>query len=596
MTEIGRQLYNAAHEHVGTQLLWADLLVEELVRQGVGLFVVAPGSRSTPLVLAVAKNSRANSLVHFDERGGALAAVGYVRGTGRPAAWITTSGTAVANGLPAVVEADASGIPLLLLTADRPPELRETGANQTIRQHGIFGQYVRWEADLPVPDGSIDPAFVLTTAGQAVQRAVSQRGPVQLNCMFREPFVGDHGSSDPVTIQESLRGWQESGHCYTTYTESISIVPHRHVENLASRIEGIEKGLIVAGQLDAPESASAVSGLARVLGWPLLADVTSNVRAYADELGLAHDLILGSERFRDQVRPDVVLHFGGKVASKRLQTYIQQTKPPSYIVVRTDAIRFDPDHIVSERIQADIPAFCSALGAELVPSTGQSEWMNAWKNAAHAVETTISEQLDAEDLNEPAVARAVSGKTPEGHGLVLASSMPIRDMDTFAVRNGPMLRIAANRGASGIDGTVATAAGFARGIDCPVTLLIGDLALLHDLNSLSILADGPPVTIVVLNNDGGGIFHFLSIADQKDVFERYFGTPHGLHFEQAARMFGMTYVRPGTLPEFVSAYTHLATSGKASIIEVCTDRSENVQLHKRLIAEAASAADRTLNQ
>ena len=577
-----------------TQTLWATLLIEELVRQGVGLFVLAPGSRSTPLTAAVAENPRARHLIHFDERGGAFAALGFARATGRPAAWITTSGTAVANGLPAVVEADADGVPLILLTADRPPELRETGANQTIRQPGIFGPYVRWEVDLPAPDSTIDPAFVLTTAAQAAHRSRQPAGPVHINCMFREPLAPEGRGLQAAEAFPGLSDWLNGDRPYTRYPISTPSISTGELEAMSARLEGVERGLVVLGKSDDPDVAEAAERLAATLGWPLLPDVASGVRLGGNARAAFYDLVLGSSRFREHHSPSAIVHLGGKATSKRLRQYIAESRPADYIVVRPDAARYDPAHLVTDRIQSDVASFCDALCAEFAPSSRPSSWMQVWHTASGVAEKAIEEALSVDELSEPSVARVVSRLTPEGHGLVVASSMPIRDLDAFAVANGPMLRVTANRGASGIDGTVATAAGFARGLGRPTTLFIGDLALLHDLNSLALLRDGPPVTVVAINNDGGGIFNFLPIAEQEGLFERYFGTPHGLGFEKAAQMFGLGYDQPGSMTEFASVYTKTTKSKASSIIEVRTNRQENVELHRALMDAVDEAVERTM--
>src|SRR5215210_6586165 len=263
--------------------LWAYLIVEELLRCGVDFFCVAPGSRSTPLVAALAANEKARTLVHFDERGTAFAALGYARATGRPAAWITTSGTAVANGLPAVVEASTDGVPMILLTADRPPELRQTGANQTIDQPDIFGDYVRWRFDLPAPDPGIDPAMVLTTVDQAAYRASrAPQGPVHLNLMFREPFLLE-GDEDALSGPSS---WERSDEPYTRYAATKPAVDGMEIHKLWETLRPVRRGLVVAGRLASRKQGEAVLRLAEVLGWPLLPDIGSQVRLGADSQGL----------------------------------------------------------------------------------------------------------------------------------------------------------------------------------------------------------------------------------------------------------------------------------------------------------------------
>src|SRR5215210_5958710 len=567
--------------------LWAYLIVEELLRCGVGFFCVAPGSRSTPLVAALAANEGADSLVHFDERGTAFAAVGHARATGLPAAWITTSGTAVANGLPAVVEAATDGMPVILLTADRPPELRQTGANQTIDQPDLFGDYVRWRFDLPVPEEAVDPAMVLTTVDQAVYRARrAPSGPVHLNLMFREPFLPDldEGPGEEPALPAR---WLKGGEPYTLYAATRPAVDSGEIERLWDTLRQVKRGLVVAGRLHSRKQGEAVLRLAGSLGWPLLPDVGSQIRLGATSGILVpfYDALLAGERFKETHAPEAVLHFGGRAVSKRLEQSLAQSRPDPHVVVRENPFRLDPGHRVTHSVEADVIGFCSALtqAAERRPPASDASWTAAWCAASERADAHLDRLFGgAEGLNEPLVASLVSRHIPEGHGICVASSMPVRDLDTFDAPDGAPVPVAANRGASGIDGTVATSAGFARGSGRPVTLLIGDLALLHDLNSLAMLRE-LPVVVVVLNNDGGAFFSFLPVARREEFFEPYFGTPQGLTFEHAAAMFGLEYENPRTAPDFVDAYRAACGRGRAALIEVKTDREENVALHRRLL-------------
>jgi 2-succinyl-5-enolpyruvyl-6-hydroxy-3-cyclohexene-1-carboxylate synthase len=569
--------------------LWATLVIEELVRCGVDFFCVAPGSRSTPLVAALAENKDARSLVHFDERGTAFGALGYARASGRPAAWITTSGTAVANGLPAVAEAATDGVPMILLTADRPPELRQTGANQTIDQPDIFGDYVRWRFDLPAPEAAVDPAMVLTTVDQAVYRSRrAPGGPVHLNLMFREPFL-------PADREEGLSApdrWSESGEPYTRYAATRPAVDLDEIERLWEALRPVERGLVVAGRLPSRKQGEAVVRLAESLGWPLLPDAGSQVRlgARSENLVPYYDALLASEPFRDAHAPQAVLHFGGRAVSKRLEQFLVRSRPDPYVVVRENPFRLDPGHRVTHSVEADVREFCATLaklaGSDAPPN---SSWTRGWREASEKVDQSLDHLFEeSKELNEPLVARLISRHIPEEHGLVVASSMPIRDLDTYAAPDGAPAPLAANRGASGIDGTVATAAGFARSSGRPLTLLIGDLALLHDLNSLAMLRALPAV-VVVLNNNGGAIFSFLPVARHKAYFEPYFGTPQGVSFEHAAAMFGLGYERPSSATEFVETYRAACARRTPTLIEVSTDREENVALHRELLEEISAA-------
>ncbi len=563
--------------------LWADLLVEALIRHGITQFCLAPGSRSTPLTTAIAAHLQARAVMHFDERGSAFFALGYGRATRTPAVWVTTSGTAVANGLPAVIEAAAEGVPLLMLTADRPPELRDTGANQAIDQVKLFGGYVRWQFDLPCPSPSIDPAFVLTTLDQAVYRTVqAPAGPVHLNFMLREPLAPTPTQALPPDYTASLASWYASDQPYTVYVPSTPAPDPQSCAIVAAQLNAAERGLLVVGRLDTVEEAEAVRVFAKALDWPVLPDVTSQLRvgASAPQVVAYYDQVLACEGFAEKHKPDVVLHIGGKSVSKRLMLYLQAARPSVYITVKNTPFRQDPMHHVTAHVQADPVAFCAAV-RPLLRTHPNAAWNTAWLGADRRVAKVLKQHLGGGTLTEPDVARLVAGHLPDGHGLYLASSMPVRDVDAFAEPVGSRPRVAANRGASGIDGTIASAAGFATGLGQPVTLLIGDLALLHDLNSLALLRQ-VPVVVVAVNNDGGGIFSFLPIAQFEDVFEPYFGTPHGLTFEAAAQLFGLPYIQPETPADFLTAYQEACAVGTSVLIEVRTNREENRAFHESL--------------
>ena len=570
-----------------TNHLWAALLVEEWVRQGVGLFVVCPGSRSAPLAVAVAENPGAESLVHWDERAAAFVALGWGRATGRPAAVVTTSGTAVANLLPAAVEADADGVPLLLVTADRPPELRETGANQTVRQPPVFRDVARWSLDWPVPTTDVPARWVLSTAAHAVHRARQPPGPVHLNLPFREPLAATPDGTDAAAYLADVGRWADGDAPFTragAFDRRPDHVDADEVDpDLVGRLARAERGLVIAGPL--ADGGPAVR-LARALGWPLVPDLRSGLRLGAPDLAVPYaDLALASCQF-GAVGPDAVVHLGGRLSSKRLGRYLAAARPETYVRVGDGPDRIDPDALVTDRLV--VPVGDGAAALEGAGGDGSPDWRRRWATASAAVAQAV-EGVEG----EPGIARAVSRAVPEGGTLMVAASMPVRDLEAYAAADGPAVRVVSNRGASGIDGTVATAAGVARGTGRPVTVLVGDLALLHDLTSLALVRDGPPVTVVAVNNDGGGIFHRLPIAAGEGAlapgtFERMFGTPHGLGFADAARQFGLAYHAPDTLPAFEAALDAARQSGASALVEVRTDRREQAALRAR--TEAAAAA------
>jgi 2-succinyl-5-enolpyruvyl-6-hydroxy-3-cyclohexene-1-carboxylate synthase len=405
--------------------------------------------------------------------------------------------------------------------------------------------------------------------------------------MFREPFLPDPEEGPDEELPAPPR-WRESHVPYTRYAAARPAVDPDEVEHLLEELRPVKRGLVVAGRLGNREQGEAALGLAGSLGWPLLPDVGSQVRLGIRSKSLVayHDALLASEPFNETNAPEAVLHVGGRALSKRLEQFLARSRPDPYVVVRENPFRLDPGHQVTHSVEADVVGFCDALARA---AGGDSSVDPAWTAGWHVASGRVDIYLDRlfagmEELNEPLVARLISRYIPEGHGLCVASSMPIRDVDTFAATDGAIAPVAANRGASGIDGTVATASGFARGSGLPITLLIGDLALLHDLNSLAMLRD-LPVVVVVLNNDGGAIFSFLPVARHEEFFEPYFGTPQGVSFEGAAKMFGLAYELPPTTEEFVEAYSAAVARSAPTLIEVRTDRVENVALHSRLLEE-----------
>ena len=603
--------------------LWAALLVEELARQGTTFFVVCPGSRSTPLAVAVAQNPRVEALVHWDERAAGFVALGWGRATGRPAAVVTTSGTAVANLLPAAVEADADGVPLLLLTADRPPELRETGANQTVRQPPIFQDVARWGLDAPVPTTAVPARWVLSTAAHAVERASTPPGPVHLNLPFREPLGAEPDGTDVEAYLAGLEAWLDAEEYRTTrYPRVVTDATRAHVASPLGRWDAFDewaervralgdeaRGVVVVGggveaEYGALESAVQVG---QALRWPVLPDVLAgggmgrNAEApFVPE----SDLLLTSTQAREGLRPNVVLHLGGRPMSKRLSQLLDAAAPDLYLHYRIGGARVDPDARVTHVLTGGGARLMNGFAERAAPAAPPG-WLQRWRAASGAAYRAAREGIDEGGLSEPYVARAVSRARGTGRPIVVGASMPIRDLEAYGDRSGRAGPVIANRGASGIDGTLATAVGVSHGIRASAPpppprlhVLLGDLALLHDQTSLALLRD-LRVVVVCVNNDGGGIFHRLPIAGgegglEAPTFERFFGTPHGLTFEHAAAQVGIAYHAPATQSEFEVALEAARQSGASALIEVRTDRHEQAALRRRIEAACAEAVDAAL--
>ena len=572
----------------GYNQFWADLIIEELVRLGVCRFCIAPGARSAPLVLAAARNPGAETCVHYDERGLGFFALGYISAARKPAAVIVTSGTAVANLFPAVIEASKKKLPLILLTADRPVELQKTGAHQTIQQGRIFGDYCRAAVDFPCPGPDVGPEFVLTTVDHAVYKSRhGYPGPVQLNCPFREPLTAPSEQARPRPVPPSLKPWLLAIKPYTVYGDYVKQPDAAALDAAADILNQIKRGIILLGKTSSPEEQAAVLDVARRLQWPVFPDITSGLRtgALAPEVISYFDLLLLS---RDKTpvkewltRCDAVLQFGGRLTSKRCHEWLAGHSLKHYFMVLDHPLRHDPLHKVTWRMETRIRDFCLGMTSRLKERTSP-DWFQPAAEWDAAIHSRLNRQTEKrKGINEPAVARLLSRMLPSGHGLFLANSMPLRLMDMFADRDAAKFSVGANRGASGIDGTVASAAGFAAGLGRPVTLLTGDQAFLHDLNSLSLLARSThPLICVILNNFGGGIFSFLPLKVTDREHERFFAASHDFRFAAAAELFGIQYRHPQSVDEFKDDYQWALRQKKSTCIELHYDRTLNVAEHR----------------
>jgi 2-succinyl-5-enolpyruvyl-6-hydroxy-3-cyclohexene-1-carboxylate synthase len=561
--------------------LWSSIIIEELIRQGADFFCISPGSRSTPLTAAVARNPEARWKIFTDERSAGFFALGHARSTGRPAVLICTSGTAVANYFPAVVEAAMDFQPMIVLSADRPFELLECGANQTIRQENIFGSYTRWHLQLPLPSKEHPLKALLSAVEYAVAKAVgSPPGPVHLNQPLREPLEPEAPDPGDPWL-DPLHEWFESGK-----PSGCSLFPEKQPDTAAlgmlrELLSKSERPLFIAGSMRRAEEAEAVAELALDLQIPLYADLSSGMRLKSTTQPWQQ--AFASPVFIESYKADLVIHFGGHLIAKHPAAAIRKWNPEHYIVIRPDANRFSPDHNVTFSIESSLPLTAQALkGCRTIPSGINGEHTATFFRRA-------SEAIDAETLGhlpvtEISAARLVSRLISENQRLFISNSMPVRDMDSYGFNSHAECVITGiNRGASGIDGILSTAAGFAAGHRKPVTLLIGDIAFLHDLNALSLLSSmEEPLQIIVLNNNGGGIFSFLPVSECTDIFESHFATPQNYSVKSAAETFGVEYANPQTNSEFIAAYKSASTSPRSTVIEITGTRQGNLQQHRAL--------------
>ncbi len=542
---------------------------DELGRCGLEHACTSPGSRNTPILLSLTREPRIRCWSHIDERCAGFFAVGAAKATGRPVAITCTSGTAAANLAPAVIEAWHARVPLIVLTADRPPELREVGAGQAIDQIKLYGDAVKWFFEVGVERADVASLrWIRQLACRAYWTARSGRpGPVHLNLPLREPLVLDSPlPADPVPGRPGDRPW-------TSYAVAAPPSPGP-ARSLPAR------GVVVAGRDERDRGfGEAIAAFAQRAGYPLLADPLSGARRGAAAIA-TYDLLLRDPEFTARARPEVVIRVGDLPTSKPLRAWLASLAGVEQVALDPEASWQDPAGVLSEIIAADPVATLPAWIAPRHPT-----WLADWRRADAAVTAAIERELPAE-LSEPGVARLLGEGLAADTILFVASSMPIRDVELYLGSGDDLPRVLSNRGANGIDGTVSTAFGVAAATARPVVVLIGDVALAHDIGGLLAAGRlGLDLAIVVLNNDGGGIFEFLPVSRETDAFEEHVATPHGLDFERAAALYGLGYTHVRTPAEL-----GLALGGRGTrLIEVRTNRAENLALHRR-VAEAALRA------
>ncbi|WP_148612265.1 2-succinyl-5-enolpyruvyl-6-hydroxy-3-cyclohexene-1-carboxylic-acid synthase [Aeromonas sobria] len=542
-------------QHATFNHVWSSLLLDELFRLGVRDIALAPGSRSAPLTMAAAAHQGFRRHLHFDERGLGFMALGLAKGSNRPVAVIMTSGTAVANLWPAVAEAQLTGVPLIILSADRPHELIDNGANQAIDQQGIFGRYPVYQQNLPSPTPTIPAAFVLSSVDQALAKQALTPGVVHFNCMYPEPLYPGEHYQDFSDYLAPLGDWLNSRKPWSPWQQSeASCPPLAEWETFRQK-----RGIVVAGRITDPKQAQTAATLAEQLGWPLLADLQSQIRF--DSRNLIHmDMALNDPEFVAELgRAEVLLQFGARLISKRLGQFIKHHSWQDYWLVDPQPARLDPDYRLRNRLLCSASAFAAAHPV----TTAQAPW-----HRLAELQHNASQQIAAacEGFSELGVCHRLN-RLIEGQ-LFVGNSMPARLMDMLGETGKGPSRVMTNRGASGIDGLIATAYGFAQSSDQLTTLLLGDLSALHDLNSLALLGKATrPLVVILLNNDGGSIFRMLPVPSEGELLESYYRLPHGLAFEHAAAMFGLSYHAPTTLTEFEHDYRTALKHG-VTLIEI----------------------------
>lgn len=546
-------------------------IVAFFLREGVRQFFLSPGARSAPIAAALAELAPDLVVAHYDERGMGFCALGSAIASGVPSVCLVTSGTAAANLHPAVIEADQSEIPMILLTADRPAALRGTGSNQTIDQAGMFGRAVRGAWDLPAPPrmGITPRRFLEETLAAALRCACGEHaGPVQLNFQFDEPLL----APDSTPVRASPHG-----------RPVVEDTPENPEEFPPGEFFESRRGVVVLGQMPPLRTASereVVFEFAEQLGWPVIADGLSGF--LGDARAVSHaDFLL---RLPGTRPPGAVLHLGGRLVSRHLAEWISKCPRGSHWQVRKTAGRYDPHRVHPSVIRADPQRWCSCARAAIPPFPRGLSYHDAWLNADRKAAACLRRELESQSLSEPLAARIVAEFASENSApLFLGNSMPVRDFTSFC---GPLPAppaVYGNRGASGIDGNIATASGIGMALKSPPLLLLGDLTALHDLNSLPLLARAGG-RLVILNNSGGGIFQFLPLDLPAAARERFLETPHPHRFGHAAAQFGLEYSAPAS-PDCLRKA--LACPGPR-VVEIRTDRDANFALHQKITREVAA--------
>jgi 2-succinyl-5-enolpyruvyl-6-hydroxy-3-cyclohexene-1-carboxylate synthase len=632
---------------------YTGAFVDELQRAGVHHAVICPGSRSTPLAITLASRPEIRAWMHIDERSAAFFALGMAKRLAQPVALLCTSGTAAANFLPAIVEAHLTHVPLLVLTSDRPHELRDNGAPQAIDQNRLYGTHVKWFVEIALPEANNAALrYIRTLASRATALTLAvPAGPVHLNMPFREPLTPDPLADQPLPPPEQRDpiAWEgrPDNAPYTTVSDApLGTLPPERIEQLARLLYTTPRGLIIVGPLFAPELIDPLLELAGFTGYPILADPLSQLRRSQhnrNRVISSYDAFSRLETFASQVTPQLVLRFGAMPTSKPLLLYLKRHAATcQQIVIDGQGGWEEPTQFATEMLHTDPTAFCQALLEQLNETTpdlvgpdyaspnpagtalscppfgflddptdtikrsllrseegharvgyleadhidARHNWLTIWLRAEHITHAALQTAMqEFSQLFEGRIFTELAELLPDGANLYVGNSMPVRDLDTFFWSSKHSLRLTGNRGANGIDGVISSALGFSAASEQhePTVLVIGDLSFFHDQNGLlAARLHRLNLVIVLVNNNGGGIFSFLPQAAHSQHFEQLFGTPTDLDFRPIVQMYGGHFERAETWSQFRAAIIHGIASGGLHVVEVTTERTSNVQMHRQL--------------
>ena len=578
---------------VNRNIRWAKVFIDQLAVLGVKYASISPGSRSTPLTYVLSKNRKIKSFINIDERSSAFFALGLAKSTNKPVLVVTTSGTAVAELYPAIIEAYQQRTPLIICTADRPPELIGTGANQTINQHNIFKNHIRWYRDLGLPSiGETGFYHLQKIAINAFRISLTEdRGPVHLNFPFRKPLE-PFSYTDIVNKKISRLKPQRSvnNKLPRPFTGSYSV---KSAERLIEELISSNNGIIIAGPMEYDrEMINRIRKLSFLLKYPIFADGLSQLRSSVSkkEKNIISNFnsILKSEKFVEEHNPDIILQFGKTPTSSVLERFLDETNANRYLI-NIYGDKFDPTRNAKATLAIEPKFFCEHLISNIDPKKiirHKSSWLKDFIRVEE-----ISEKVKARIIfkskfpNEPSIITEIFNRIPSGCNIFIGNSLPVRDLDNFSSNTSKRLAVHFNRGASGIDGVTSTALGVAY-IKKPSVLITGDLSFLHDLNALTIVAKySVPLTTIVINNNGGGIFESLPIAEKYKQFREYFVTPHNLDLEAIVKSFGINYQFIANRSKLQQHLKNSLSKNIPSLFEIQTDAAKSVELRNKYFDE-----------
>lgn len=563
------------HQELMTNYL--SSFIHTLYQQNVREVVISPGSRSTPLAILFEEHPEIQTYLDIDERSAGFMALGLAKASGQPVAMLCTSGTAAANYYPAVIEAYYSRVPLIVITSDRPYELQHVGAPQTIDQGNLYGNHVKqfFQMELSEHDlGYVPYNRALTTRAVAESLGLPH-GPVQINVPLREPLLPGQQNlfSDDIEMKTKIPIKQG--------TLSLS---DTQLQSIADQIGQAKKGVLICGKMESLAIELSVTALAEKTGFPILADPLSQLRRGKHSLSAiieSYDTFLRVETIASQFKPDLIIRLGATPVSKALKLWMEKQGCTNLVIDGGMSWR-DPAGVASEMIYCDEKRFCDDL-IPRVSIQNDDNWINAWRALNQVTKSVLSSIDEEESLSEEKLFIRLTEWLPEDARLFVGNSMPIRELDTFLFAKNRPAKMFANRGANGIDGVVSTAVGVALSKKDTI-LVIGDLSFFHGMNGLlAAQQNHADLTIILVNNDGGGIFSFLPQASEKMHFESLFGTPHGLDFAHTARLYGADYTKIKCWDDFNLTLEKSFRKRGIKIIEVPTKRADNVKKHHHLL-------------